>query len=136
MSWTTPKTWNVGDPGTASDLNQYVRDNSAYLYGDTSWTAISPFTNSWGNLGGYTAQYRRIGATVALEGAIVGGATGTVAFTLPVGYRPAVKCNFAPASSSSAVGTVIQFATAGTATISNLSTGAWMALDGIVLPLF
>lgn len=31
MSWTTPKTWNVGDPMTASDLNTYVRDNTNAL---------------------------------------------------------------------------------------------------------
>jgi hypothetical protein len=33
MAWTTPKTWAVGDPATAADLNTYVRDNVAFLYG-------------------------------------------------------------------------------------------------------
>lgn len=32
MTWTTPKTWNVGDAATAADMNTYVRDNSSYLY--------------------------------------------------------------------------------------------------------
>lgn len=48
------------------------------------------FQNSWANVGGvYTPMRFRsnIGA-VDMEGAIVGGAAGTVAFTLPVGYRP------------------------------------------------
>lgn len=29
--WTTPKTWNTGDPLTAADLNTHVRDNLEYL---------------------------------------------------------------------------------------------------------
>jgi hypothetical protein len=31
MVWVTPKTWNVGDPGTAADLNTYIRDNTNFL---------------------------------------------------------------------------------------------------------
>jgi hypothetical protein len=31
MAWNTPKTWNVGDILTASDMNTYVRDNTAFL---------------------------------------------------------------------------------------------------------
>lgn len=30
-SWTSPKTWAVGDLLTASDMNTYVRDNTAFL---------------------------------------------------------------------------------------------------------
>ena len=133
MSWTTPKTWAVGDPGTASDLNTYIRDNSAYLYGDTSWTAVT-FQNSWANLASYVTQYRRLGATVALAGAATGGTAATVAFTLPVGYRPAAKCNFAPATSSSTI-CYVQVATTGTVTINGISSGAWVAFDGIELSL-
>ncbi len=31
MAWTTPKTWNTGDPVTASEMNTQVRDNLDYL---------------------------------------------------------------------------------------------------------
>ncbi|PJF21851.1 MAG: hypothetical protein CUN56_08965 [Phototrophicales bacterium] len=27
MTWTTPKTWNTGDPLTAGDMNIHIRDN-------------------------------------------------------------------------------------------------------------
>lgn len=30
-TWTTPKTWNTGDPLTASDMNTHIRDNLEYL---------------------------------------------------------------------------------------------------------
>lgn len=32
MTWTTPKTWAVGDMATAADMNTYVRDNSSIDY--------------------------------------------------------------------------------------------------------
>ena len=32
MAYTTPKTYNVGDVLTASDMNTYQRDNISYLY--------------------------------------------------------------------------------------------------------
>lgn len=32
MAWNGTKTWAVSDTLTASDLNSYVRDNTAYLY--------------------------------------------------------------------------------------------------------
>lgn len=44
MSWTTPKTWIVGDVLTASDMNTYVRDNANALYAVTSitsWTDVA-----------------------------------------------------------------------------------------------
>lgn len=33
-SWTTPKTWAVGDILTAADMNTYVRDNTTFLHGN------------------------------------------------------------------------------------------------------
>jgi hypothetical protein len=55
----------------------------------TPWTAPS-FLNSWTNLGttNQVAQYRKVGDVVQLRGSIVGGSVGTVAFTLPAGFRP------------------------------------------------
>ena len=30
-TWTTPKTWNTGDPLAASDMNTHIRDNFEYI---------------------------------------------------------------------------------------------------------
>jgi hypothetical protein len=30
-AWTTPKTWNTGDPLTASDMNTHIRDNFEFV---------------------------------------------------------------------------------------------------------
>ena len=52
---------------------------------DTGW--ITPtMENSWVNTEGL--RYRRIGGRVYLKGVTKGGANGTQAFVLPVGYRP------------------------------------------------
>lgn len=40
MAWTAPKTIAVGDLGTASDWNTYVRDNSLATSNATSWTPV------------------------------------------------------------------------------------------------
>ena len=50
------------------------------------------FTNAWANFGGGRATagfYIDKGSVVHLKGSITGGTSGTSAFTLPVGYRPA-----------------------------------------------
>lgn len=55
------------------------------------WAAPT-LVNSWANLGGGAspAGYYKDGfGRVFVRGRIVGGTTGSVAFTLPVGYRPA-----------------------------------------------
>ena len=36
---TTPKTWNTGDPLTASDMNTYIRDNNNALITPTNAVA-------------------------------------------------------------------------------------------------
>ena len=41
MAYTTPKTWAVGNVLTASDMNTYVRDNAAFLYGPPSCRAYN-----------------------------------------------------------------------------------------------
>lgn len=33
-TWTTPKTWNVGDTLTSADMDTYVRDNSNAAFGN------------------------------------------------------------------------------------------------------
>ena len=122
MSWTTPKTWAVGDPGTSPDLNTYIRDNSSFLYGDTAWTALS-FVNSWVNAGSTNelAHFRKIGNLVIVEGIIESG-TAIIVATLPAGYRPLATIN-GPATMTSGGVTVIGYwalSSAGVLTIQDL----------------
>lgn len=59
MTWTTPKTWNTGDPLTAGDMNTHIRDNlnvlkapatalvtkvfaSDYILTTSGWADIDP----------------------------------------------------------------------------------------------
>jgi hypothetical protein len=46
ISWTTPKTWAVGDPGTAADLNTYIRDNSNFLASASGATVATSQTTA------------------------------------------------------------------------------------------
>lgn len=41
MAWTTPKTWNVGDLLTASDMNTYVRDNTKLIPRELDYAQIT-----------------------------------------------------------------------------------------------
>lgn len=36
MSWTTPRTWVVGEIVTAAEMNTHVRDNFSWMYGESS----------------------------------------------------------------------------------------------------
>lgn len=98
MAWTVPPVTNVGDIATSSFNNLYVKDNTLYLRGDTTWTAPTLATN-WGNFatGGYSAAgYRKIGDKVVTRGLLTPNTTGAVAggtvmFTFGSGYRPTGK---------------------------------------------
>ena len=127
MSWSTPVTHAVGDVLTASDWNIDTSDLE-YLYGDTTWSTPT-LINSWTNQGGYTTQYRRVGTAVVLRGAVVGGASNSSAFTLPVGYRPAARQNFASIGGSAGVSVTVD--TAGDVYVDCGSTGIWVALDPV-----
>lgn len=84
--------------------------------GSAGWTAVV-FQNSWVNFGGtyQVAQYKKVGKRVYVRGAIKTGASGTVAFTLPAGYRPAANVIFTLAAGG-AYGQA-DIATTGTVTI-------------------
>ena len=90
MGWTTPTDRSVGYTVSATDWN-IVEDDLSFLYGDTSWTAVSSFLNSWVNYGApyYNAAFRKIGTRVYLRGVIKSGTGATTAFILPAGYHPA-----------------------------------------------
>lgn len=133
MTWTAPKTWAVGDPGTSSDLNTYVRDNAKFLYGDVAWTAAT-LQNGWVVFGATNPVpgYRLDGAHVELRGAAKNGtlAGGTLLFTLPVGYRPALATSTVGlAAGASFFG--INISNAGAVTIAAGASATAIQFDGM-----
>lgn len=95
-----------------------------------SWQAIS-LTNNWENYGtGYQlAQYKKIGNQVFLRGLIRKGDNGTIAFTLPSGYRPPADLKFTTNTNNEGGTAVVTINASGTVTI-NHYTG-WVALEQI-----
>ena len=87
------------------------------------------FQNSWVNFGAgeATAAFRKLpSGLVVLKGLIKSGTVGAAAFTLPIGYRPALTMHFA-ASSNGAFGDAIVLATG----VLRPQTGSnvWFALN-------
>lgn len=97
---------------------------------DSGWKAVE-FENSWKNTGGafMTAAYRKQGNTVRLRGVVEGGASGSVAFTLPAGFRPTATSAFAGAGGSTA-DTKAQITTGGAVALTYSVTGI-VAVDGV-----
>lgn len=99
--WHEPKTWKPGSLEiTAPVLNYELRDLLRYFYDtligpdfETGWVDVDGgigFQNSWIDAGSpqALAAYIKEGNWVSLRGVIEGGAVPSIAFTLPVGYRP------------------------------------------------
>jgi hypothetical protein len=100
LPYTTTTDRTTGYVVTAVDWN-IVEDNLTYLYGDTGWTNMAGFTNSWTSLTApNVARYRLQGTLVVVQGVITGGTLSTTAFTFPAGYRPTEAHSFATTSSS------------------------------------
>lgn len=86
MAYTTPKTWATSDILTAADLNTYVRDNIAALYGTTTSytptvsqgvsTNISKTVNE--------ARYVQIGRLCACWGYVAMTGSGTAGSAVTV----------------------------------------------------
>lgn len=80
----------------------------AYVIGvieQAPWKSVSTFGTNWSNLGGTSevVQYRRDGEWVTLRGVATRAAGYAVAiFTLPTGYRPRARENFAIDSNAQA----------------------------------
>lgn len=98
--------------------------NVAFASQTTGFNAPT-LLNSWANVGGINAvagfRKNQKNDCVELKGYVTGGSTGTVAFILPTGCRPAEKRNFAVAGGTAEVlgdGTVIL-------------NGTTLGLDGI-----
>lgn len=89
------------------------------------------FENSWGNIGSgnsTAAFWMDASGTVHLKGVISGGTVGAAAFTLPVGYRPALVSILA-AISNGAVARV-DVNSAGVVTI-QAGSNVYVSLDGL-----
>ena len=84
----------------------------------TVWTALA-LVNGWTNPGGYVTQCRKIGDLVQIRGRLTGGPMLATMFTLPVGFRPIMPCEFAVGSADAGgnwqLG-ILQIATDGTVT--------------------
>lgn len=96
-----------------------------------AWIAPT-LLNSWANLGsGFeTAGYLKDPfGFVHLKGVIAGGATGTVAFTLPAGYRPGATTLHASGTATGITANV-QVATSGTVSVA-FSGSSNYGLSGI-----
>lgn len=95
MAWTAPDNhiWATGEVVSAANMNTYIRLDLDYLYGDSAWTTMTTFTNSWVQ-GSPLPRFRLVGSLVICAGAIKSGTVNTNAFQFPAGYRPqiAVGC--------------------------------------------
>lgn len=107
-------------------------------------TGQPAFQNSWVNFDagspppagvGRHAAFARRGGLVVLSGVIKTGASGTTAFTLPVGFRPASDMQFANFAGTTLGGVSITAATGAVAPanyIAGSNVSAFVFLDGIV----
>lgn len=97
----------------------------------------APFQNGWTNEGSpfYTAGFRRVGDKVELRGVVTGGASHSVAFTMPPGYRPLAQVTFAPVAFDSTtqanVGGFVAVSANGDVTIGYATGTSFVCLDGI-----
>lgn len=98
---TTAK-WNILGTNEA-DFNARLET----LEATPTWIGVSSFSNGWVNYGAgyYDASYVKDAAGyVHLRGAIKSGSGGTVAFSLPAGYRPSSAVAFPALSSTGNIG--------------------------------
>jgi hypothetical protein len=132
MPWTSPVDRASGYTVTNGDWNNNLgaTGNTAYLYGDTAWTNVSAFTNSWVNFGApyFSVGYRLVGNRVYLRGIMKSGTIGSAAFTLPSGYRPSSSVLMSTVSTN-AFG-VVQIAVAGTV-IPTIGTNSSVSFDNL-----
>jgi hypothetical protein len=98
------------------------------------WIAPS-FVNGWRNYGsGFVAAgYRKIGDIVYFRGLLQGGASPSVAFTLPAGYLPPGTIVAIGVGDNTSANGRIDINTAGAVTIQSGPTGAagYLSLDSV-----
>lgn len=78
-------------------ITDAVNANAAALAAltPTPWTNVT-FQNGWANYnnGFQTVQYRKVGDVVTVRGLMNGATVPSVAFQLPVGFRPVLALQF------------------------------------------
>ena len=111
--------------------------HGAYIVGLISlgeWVSVSSFGTNWGNLGGTSevVQYRRDGNWVTLRGVANWSAGKSLQiFTLPDGYRPRARENFA-VDANPQVHAVITPATNGDVEfVSATATAGYASVSGV-----
>lgn len=116
----------TGNGGPNVFLN-ITRDAAAQY----DWITITSFTNSWLDYGGVlptSAYYKDAEGVVHLRGAVKSGIINTIAFTLPVGYRPLGNVQVATVSNN-AFGMVI--VNTGGGVQPAVGNNTYVSLDGI-----
>jgi hypothetical protein len=95
------------------------------------WIAAT-YQNSWATFAGDPAtQYVKLeNGLVRMRGRIIGGATGTVAFTIPADFAPD-RTIYQSALSSATQPARATIGTTGTVTIDFLGAPTWIAVDGV-----
>lgn len=117
------------------DIGSLVADLAAKSgFGDAGWTAPS-FVNGW-TAGTPAVEFRKDGqGIVHMHGQIISPGTLTVAFTLPVGYRPSIDSKFTGRIQGGTLILQIDVLATGDVSLAT-SSGAvantnWAAFDGI-----
>ena len=103
---------------------------------DSTWQVVSSFTNSWVNYDATwpTAAYRIDSeGWLIMRGLLRSGTLNTIAFTLPVGYRPAITQIVRTNANDTAAW--IQVATNGQVTLFS-SSNALVSLAHVQIPLW
>lgn len=104
QGYNDPALGPIPDPNalTTAD-NKAIRDTFELVLAailDEPWHEVSAFQNGWSNEGGQdsTAAYHLSIDRVYLKGQLSGSVVDSVAFQLPVGYRPPKNMNFPEAN--------------------------------------
>jgi hypothetical protein len=104
---------------------------------DSAWQVVSSFSNSWVNYpgGSWPSAAYRIDSEgwVTMRGLLTGGANGTIAFTLPTGYRPQIPSSTKANGGDSAAH--ITVGTSGAVTVISSSV-SHMSLGQVTFPVW
>lgn len=107
--------------------------HSPFLTYEVGLSGNPAFQNSWVNAGGsrLTARYWKDAmGYVSMAGAIVTGASGSVAFTLPPGFRPKATEEFGTYADTGAA--TVSVSATGTVTPTYTGIPVWVTLSGII----
>lgn len=129
-SFTTLSVDDLTVHNTLNVMDQVSHDPSTiYIVG---FANAPGFQNSWVNVGGayLTARYwKDMINHVHLDGSIKTGATGTVAFTLPPGFRPVADIEFLNPTDTGTV--TVKVGSNGNVTMTFAGTPTRLSLTGI-----